>query len=110
MMRAWVLAELFEGERKGTEPNASLGRWATFEALPRIGDIVFYSDDNYPGYSLEVGKVEHFLQAGEEETIVRIVCFDECLDEMGEDAIETYRDWLLENGFKLTECLWEADE
>ena len=110
-MRAWVHVELREDQ--DSPVACELGRWATFATLPRIGEEVFWSDDNYPGWSLTVSRVEHFLQPDEDESIVRVVMVDDGCEEMADDddpGWHIYRDLLLENGFKITDCLWEADE
>ena len=107
-MRVWVHAELRDD--KNSPVACELGRWATFDALPRVGEDIFWSDGNYPGWSMKVSQVEHFLQPGEDEAIVRLILRDEDCGEMGVDGWHCYRDWLVEAGFRLTDRLWETDE
>jgi hypothetical protein len=108
MTRVWVQVELYLGKRNG-DPDATVGRWATVEFIPRPGDWVFYSDDNWPAGSVIVQCVEHYLMEGNEDALVRIICNEEDLDFYGDESLGERVSELCKHGFMVSKLLWEAD-
>lgn len=117
-MRVWVRVELFEKYIKPGKHyfpvDCTLGKWVDFDVLPRVGEEIVFDDRNDDAHRSTVQDVRHWLPRDPDESVtITLTCREDGLGDMGHadsPGWHYHRDYLIEDGFVVSDSYWEADE